>query len=229
MATKTKHNLPAPEAGAEVATIVAAGTHVVGRLTGQEDIRVQGTVEGFVRLGTTLYVDPEGVVLAEVYAVDVVVGGTVVGNITADHAIVLTTTARVIGDLCAPRISIAPGAAFRGSVATEAPAAEEHTMEAAARSYTAGRAPAARAASERPAAQQQQGNGSISKPARQAVRLPPRRAQAFTAAPARPTPAPAGETVVVHHPSMRRSDPSPRKEIRPKALSRGKHKVDRVD
>lgn len=229
MATKTKHNLPVPEAGAEVTTIVAPGTHVVGRLHGQEDIRVQGTVEGFLRLDATLYVDPEGVLLAEVYARDVVVSGTIVGNVTADHAVVLTATARVVGDLCAPRISVAPGAAFRGSVATETPAGEEHSMEAAARTYTAGRAPAARV--ERPAAAQQNaGNGSLSKPARQAVRLPPRRAQAFTATPPRPTPAPpASETVVIHHPSMRRSDPAPRKEIRPRALPRGKHKVDRVD
>ena len=77
-----------------------------------------------------------------------------------------------------------------------------------------------------------------SAPARQqqAVRLPPRRAQAFTAAPhraheappARPT-RPEDDTVIVHHPAMRRSDPAPRKEVRPRALSRGKHKVERVD
>lgn len=242
MASRTKNSLPDPEASADVATLVAAATHIHGRLTGQEDIRVQGTIEGFVRLDAALYVEPEGVLLAEVYARDVVVSGTIVGNVTADHAIVLAATARVVGDLRAPRVSVAPGASFRGAVATEAPAADEMTMEAAARTYTAGRAPAARVA-ERPAAAQ--GNGSIAKPARQAVRLPPRRAQAFTAAPPRaheapPARAPAAptrstrttpddDTVIVHHPALRRSDPTPRKEVRPRALSRGKHKVDRVD
>lgn len=232
MATKTKNNLPVPESGADVAAVVAPGTHVVGRLTGAEDVRVQGTVEGSVRLGATLFVEPEGVVLAEVYAHDVVVSGTIVGNITADHAIVLAASARVIGDLCAPRVSVEPGAAYRGSIATEAPAAEEHAIEAAARTYTAGRAPAARGAlTERSAPPAAQANGNISKPARQAVRLPPRRAQAFTAAPtpARSAPAAPEDTFVVHHPTMRRSDPSPRKDIRPRALARGKHKVDRVD
>jgi cytoskeletal protein CcmA (bactofilin family) len=247
MATKTKHSLPAPEAGADVATLVAAGTHVVGRLSGHEDIRVQGTVEGYIRLDTTLYVEPEGVLLAEVYARDVVVSGTVVGNVTAEHAIVLTASARVVGDLKAPRVSVAPGAAFRGAVATEAPAAEELTMEAAARNYTAGRAPAARSAISERTNVAVQGNGAT-KSARQAVRLPPRRAQAFTAAaprvhpapaaaptpapitpPMRPTTRPEDDTIVVHHPALRRSDPSPRQEVRPRALTRGKHKVERVD
>lgn len=232
MASKTKNSLPGPESSADVVTLVAAGTHVVGRVTGQEDIRVQGTIEGFVRLDTTLFVEPEGVLLAEVFARDVVVAGTIVGNVTADHAIVLTPTARVIGDLRAPRVSVAPGAAFRGGVATEAPADEEMTMEAAARAYTGGRAPAR---VERPNVAQA-GNGTAAKPVRQAVRLPPRRAQAFTAAPhraheappARPT-RPEDDTVIVHHPAMRRSDPAPRKEVRPRALSRGKHKVERID
>lgn len=229
MATKTKNSLPIPESGADVLTLVAAGTHVVGRLTGNEDIRVQGTVEGFVRLDNTLYVEPEGVLLAEVYARDVVVSGTIVGNVTADNAIVLTATARVIGDLRSPRVSVAPGAAFRGGVVTEAPAGEEMSMEAAARTYTAGRAPAG-AARPNPA----QASNGAAKPARQAVRLPPRRAQAFTAAPPRahemPTrPRPEDDTVVVHHPAMRRSDPTPRKEVRPRALTRGKHKVERID
>lgn len=242
MATKTKNSLPGPEAGADVVTNVAAGTHVVGRLTGQEDLRVQGTVEGVVRLDATLYVDPEGVLLAEVFARDIVVSGTIVGDVTADNAIVLTASARVIGDLQAPRVSVAPGAAFRGAVATEAPEAIDQTMEAAARTYTAGRAPA------RVERSNQATNGGAAKPARpaqqaQAIRLPPRRAQAFTAAPPRahempvaapPRPAsrPAraeDDTVIVHHPAMRRSDPAPRKEVRPRALARGKHKVDRVD
>ena len=60
MASKTKNSLPGPESSADVVTLVAAGTHVVGRVTGQEDIRVQGTIEGFVRLDTTLFVEPEG-------------------------------------------------------------------------------------------------------------------------------------------------------------------------
>ncbi|MBA3547511.1 MAG: polymer-forming cytoskeletal protein [Nannocystis sp.] len=194
MAQKTKNNLPSADGSAEVVTHIGPGTRIVGRLSGQEDLRVHGTVEGAVRLSATLFVEPEGVILAEVHARDVVVSGTVVGNLHAENAIVLTASARVVGDLRSPRISVEPGAAFRGSISMEPPDAEALEAEAnASRSYGATRsasAPLVRGAiSERPS------NGDSRRaapaPARQqaqqqqpqSVRLPPRRAQAFTARP----------------------------------------------
>ena len=62
--TKTRNNLPTPEASAEVVAHIGAGTRVVGRVSGQEDLRVHGTIEGSVRLQQTLFVEPEGVLLA---------------------------------------------------------------------------------------------------------------------------------------------------------------------
>ena len=56
MAQKTKNNLPSADGSTEVVAHIGAGTRVVGRLSGQEDLRVHGTVEGSVRLGATLYV-----------------------------------------------------------------------------------------------------------------------------------------------------------------------------
>ena len=185
MANKTKNNLPSPEASAEVATSIAAGTRLVGRLAGQEDVRLHGTIEGSVRLAQTLYIEPEGVALAEIFAHDVVVSGTVVGNIHAESAVVLTASARVVGDIRSPRVSVEPGAALRGSISMEAVDHDQLEAEAnAARNYSV-RASAPRGAiSERTAVSN--GDARRSAPARQqqAVRLPPRRAQAFTNAPA---------------------------------------------
>ena len=251
MAQKTKNNLPSADGSAEVVAHIGAGTRVVGRLSGQEDLRVHGTVEGSVRLGATLYVEPEGVLLAEVHAHDVVVSGTVVGNLHADNAIVLTATARVVGDLRSPRISVEPGAALRGSISMDPPDVEAlEAAAAASRSYGATRsapAPLVRGAiSERstngetrraapaPARQQQQP---------QSVRLPPRRAQAFTAArgpeprawaprePVRPPPPPAlptarpafgtEDTIIVQHPAIRSSDDRSRR--RAEALPAADH------
>jgi len=259
MAQKTKNTLPSPDASAEVVAHIGPGTRVAGRLSGQEDLRVHGTVEGAVRLASTLFVEPEGVILAEVHARDVLVAGTVVGNIHADNAIVLTASARVVGDLRSPRVSVEPGAALRGAISMEPPDAEALEAEAqAARGYGATRAaPTVRGAiSERPT------NGEARRaaaPARQqtqqtqqqGVRLPPRRAQAFTAArpephawaprePVRPALRPAferpaferpafeDETIIVQHPAIR-SDDRRKKVARPKPLARGKHKVERVD
>ncbi len=232
MAQKTR-NLPTADASADVTTQISAGTRVVGRLSGQEDVRVHGTVEGTVRLAQTLYIEAEGVLLAEVYARDVVVAGTVVGNIHAENAVVLTASARVVGDIRSPRVSVEPGAAFRGAISMEPVDADELEAEAnAARGYngTANRAaPAGRGAlAERQAGAEPRRSAA---PARQqqAVRLPPRRAQAFTAA---PTPEPRAwaprpprpvydhgeeDTIIVAHPAIRSSDERPRR--RPAALA----------
>lgn len=191
MATKTRNNLPSPESSAEVATHIGPGTRVVGRLSGQEDVRVHGTIEGTVRLAQTLFIEPEGVALAEIYARDVVVSGTVVGNIHAEDAVVLAATARVVGDIHSPRVSIEPGAAFRGAISMEPVDHDALEAEAtAARGYSARAAAAPRGAiSERTAASTAASNGEARRPAparqQQAVRLPPRRAQAFTSAPQR--------------------------------------------
>ena len=236
MATKTRNNLPSPEASAEVIAHIGPGTRVVGRVSGQEDLRVHGTVEGTVRLAQTLFVEPEGVLLAEVFARDVVVSGTVVGNIHAESAVLLTASARVVGDIRSPRVSVEPGAAFRGSISMEPVDADELAAEAsAARSYTRSdtrsiHARGALTVGERPAAASN-GDARRSTPARQqAVRLPPRRAQAFTAAAPAPrtwtTPAPrhfeadpippiTAPMVVVQHPAIRSSDDRLRRRSEP--------------
>jgi len=222
MAQKTKNNLPSADASAEVVTHIGPGTRVVGRLAGQEDLRVHGTIEGTVRLGATLFVEPEGVILAEVHAHDVVVSGTVVGNLHADNAIVLTASARVVGDLRSPRISVEPGAAFRGAISMDPPDVEAlEATAAASRGYGASRASAptvrSGAISERPT------NGDTRRaapaPVRQqqqapSVRLPPRRAQAFTAAPGRapaPFTSPTGNSWAPREPQ----NFTPREPVRP--------------
>ena len=227
MAQKTRNNLPTPDGSAEVATQVAAGTRIVGRLSGQEDVRVHGTIEGTVRLAQTLYLEPEGVLLAEVYARDVVIAGTVVGDIHGENAVVLTATARVVGDIRSPRVSVEPGAAFRGAISMDPVDADELEAEAnASRGYSGGAtrtAPAARVA-ERQAGSNDARRSSSAPAARQqqAARLPPRRAQAFTTA---PSPEPRAwaprppsrssfddeDTIIVSHPAIRSSDERPRR------------------
>ncbi len=98
------------------ATIIGPEIQVVGRIEGREDLSVQGYVEGSIHLTECLVVDKGGIVVADVRALDVIVHGIIVGDIVADRRIVLQPSARVVGDLKAPRISIAGGAALRGQV-----------------------------------------------------------------------------------------------------------------
>jgi cytoskeletal protein CcmA (bactofilin family) len=130
MATSRQHSAPAPTN--EGLTIIGPQLHVNGRVEGEEDLRIEGRVEGSVSLTETLYIAEGGIVAAKVAARDVVVSGVVVGNVNATNSVTLNPGAKLIGDISTPRLIIADGAAFRGNVAMdgEAPAAAARSTAA---------------------------------------------------------------------------------------------------
>ncbi len=97
-------------------TTIGPTIHVRGRILGEEDLRVEGRVDGAIELTETLIVEESGVVLAEIQARDVVVRGIVIGNVTATDSVTLDAGAKLMGDIEAPRVILADGAAFKGSV-----------------------------------------------------------------------------------------------------------------
>lgn len=129
MATTTspRTTSSAPRDEGDTPTIIGPGIRVNGRITGEEDLQVEGHVEGEIQLSETLYVAVEGVVVADVQARDVVVSGILIGNVNAEDSITLEAGAKLVGDIAAPRLIIADGAAFRGNVtmAGEAPPRRE--------------------------------------------------------------------------------------------------------
>ncbi|MBM3310215.1 MAG: polymer-forming cytoskeletal protein [Candidatus Aminicenantes bacterium] len=90
---------------------------VNGDLEAKEDVVVQGTFKGRVRLPAHgLYVDKTGDVQAEVVAAQVVIFGRVAGNIQAGGRVFLAAGARMKGDIAASRVSIQDGAQFQGHI-----------------------------------------------------------------------------------------------------------------
>jgi cytoskeletal protein CcmA (bactofilin family) len=86
-------------------------------LTGDEDLTIEGRVEGKIELKDhNLVIGPNGKINAEINAKNVTIIGSVVGNINASDIIEIKTSGTVMGDIKAPRISIADGAHFKGSV-----------------------------------------------------------------------------------------------------------------
>lgn len=112
-------------------TVVGPAISIRGRIEGQEDLRVEGRVEGSIALTETLYVEPGGVVLAQVEARDVVISGIVIGDISAANSVTLNKAAKHVGNISAPRVIIADGASFRGDVIMDgegfSPPARERT------------------------------------------------------------------------------------------------------
>ncbi len=122
--------------------VVNIGKSVVikGELNGSEDLTVEGNVEGKIELREhILTIGPHGKIKAEVFAKSVIVLGEVVGNITASEKVDIRDNGSVDGDIVSPRVAIAEGAHFRGSVdmqrkaaAAPAQAAKPDTKPAAA-------------------------------------------------------------------------------------------------
>ena len=90
---------------------------IKGELSGSEDLTIEGQVEGKIELRQNiLTIGPNGKIKAQVFAKAVVVQGEVQGNITATERVDIRDNGSVDGDLSAPRVAIADGAHFRGSI-----------------------------------------------------------------------------------------------------------------
>ena len=99
--------------------IVNIGKSVVikGELNGSEDLTIEGHVEGTIQLKDhVLTIGPNGRIKAQVFAKSVIVLGEVTGNVTASEKVDIRDNGSVDGDIVSPRVAIAEGAHFRGSV-----------------------------------------------------------------------------------------------------------------
>ena len=99
--------------------IVNIGKSVVikGELNGSEDLTIEGHVEGTIQLKEhVLTIGPNGRIKAQVFAKSVIVLGGVTGNVTASDKVDIRDNGSVDGDIVSPRVAIAEGAHFRGSV-----------------------------------------------------------------------------------------------------------------
>jgi cytoskeletal protein CcmA (bactofilin family) len=108
-----------PRSSPSVDEVVNIGKSVFikGELTGDENLTIEGRVEGRIELKDhNLVIGPNGKINAEVNAKNVTVIGSVVGNISATEVVEIKSSGSVMGDIRSARVSIADGAHFKGSV-----------------------------------------------------------------------------------------------------------------
>lgn len=118
-AAATQTRTAAPRGGG-TATIGPSIT-IRGEVGGDEDLIVQGRIEGTVNLAKhSVTIGASGKVKADVYGKTVVVEGEVVGDVEAAEQIVLRRSAVVEGNIRAPRVALEDGAVFRGGIEMEA-------------------------------------------------------------------------------------------------------------
>ena len=95
--------------------VIAAKTVIKGEISGDEDVMVDGTVEGQIKITRDLRVGAAGVVRATVEAQSIIVSGELVGDCQASVRVEIQSTGRLTGNIRAPKIVIAEGALFRGN------------------------------------------------------------------------------------------------------------------
>jgi cytoskeletal protein CcmA (bactofilin family) len=126
--------------------ILGKSVNVKGQIFSREDLTIDGEVEGTVELQEhRLTVGPNGKVLATVKAREIVVLGTVHGNVEATEKIDIRKEAKLVGDIKTARIVIEDGAYFKGNidiVRTDASRAPAPKPQAVASGPTAVSAPA---------------------------------------------------------------------------------------
>lgn len=96
--------------------MIGPNTKIQGELSGDEDVVVDGRVEGKIFLKKQLTVGPAGQVHADVQARNVLIAGKVVGNVSAEDKVEILATGTLDGNIHAAKIVIAEGAQFKGSV-----------------------------------------------------------------------------------------------------------------
>jgi cytoskeletal protein CcmA (bactofilin family) len=117
-AAKT-HSAPSePQRGMERTTVnIGKSVVIKGELSGSEDLTIEGQVDGKIELRqNVLTIGPNGKIKAQVFAKSVVILGEVTGNVTASEKVDIRDNGSVDGDIAAPRVAIAEGAHFRGSI-----------------------------------------------------------------------------------------------------------------
>jgi cytoskeletal protein CcmA (bactofilin family) len=95
-------------------TSIGANTRLVGTITSDGNIRIDGSVEGDIEVLGNLIIGETGRVVASIKAQNVHVAGAVKGEITASDKLEIAPTGKVWGDISIAALHIEPGGLFRG-------------------------------------------------------------------------------------------------------------------
>lgn len=107
---------PSYERSTGLATI-GPSIFIKGDLSGEEDLVIQGSVEGTINLKqNNLTIGHEGKVNANIQAHTIIVEGTLKGDVFGEEKVIIKKTGNVQGNLSAPRVSLEDGAKFKGSM-----------------------------------------------------------------------------------------------------------------
>ena len=98
------------------ATYLGRGLQIKGNIGGEDSVHIHGIYEGNIDMNGRLEIQQEATVRGQVKAKKIVIKGSVDGDIAAGEKLEIIYTARVIGSITTPVISIQEGAEFKGDI-----------------------------------------------------------------------------------------------------------------
>ena len=100
-----------------------------GELSAQEDLIIQGSVEGSITHTQSLTVGTDGTMKGDIRARVIIVDGKIEGDMYATESVTIRATAKVKGNVFAPRVAITDGAFFQGQIEMQpsGAAVQEHS------------------------------------------------------------------------------------------------------
>ncbi len=113
------------------ASVLGSTLRFKGELSAQEDLIVQGSVEGSITHTSSLTMGSEGSMKGDIRARVILVDGKVEGDMYATESVNIRATAKVKGNVFAPRVAISDGAFFQGRIDMQpsGAAVQEHSRQ----------------------------------------------------------------------------------------------------
>lgn len=100
----------------ERTSILGPTLYFKGELSAEEDLLIQGRVEGTITHTQRITVGAQGTVKADIRASLIIIEGTVDGDLNAERSVIVKDSATVLGNIHSPSVSIVEGANFTGSI-----------------------------------------------------------------------------------------------------------------
>ncbi len=99
-----------------VAGVIGKGLYIKGELHGEDDLIIEGAVEGTITMKKSLTIETGGRIKANIETENIIIRGEMEGDLVAREKITIHDGGRLVGDMAAPRIEIDDGAYYRGHI-----------------------------------------------------------------------------------------------------------------
>lgn len=106
----------APIPSKKETSLISKEIMIKGEISGNDDLLIEGNVEGKIEIKAHLTVQASGVVKADLFAKRITISGKVYGNVFAEENVEIQPSGSLEGNIISPKITIQDGAHFKGSV-----------------------------------------------------------------------------------------------------------------